>query len=58
MRIESDLTKADKVGVESQQGVSLNRGFEPKDPNYMRVESKEANLQLYLLNNVVVDGVQ
>jgi hypothetical protein len=58
MRIESDLTKADKVGVERQQGVSLNRGSEPKDPNSMRVESKEANLQLYLSNNVLADGVQ
>jgi hypothetical protein len=58
MRIESDLTKSDKVGVESQHGVSQNRGSEPKDPNSMRLESKEANLQLYLLNNVLVDGVQ
>jgi hypothetical protein len=58
MRIESDLTKSNKVRVESQQGVSLNRGSEPKNPNSMRVESKEANLQLYLLNNVLADGVQ
>jgi hypothetical protein len=58
MRIESDLTKSNKVRVESQRGVSLNRGSEPKNPNSMRVESKEANLQLYLLNNVLADGVQ
>jgi hypothetical protein len=44
MRIESDLTKSNKVRVESQRGVSLTRGSEPKNPNSMRVESKEANL--------------
>jgi hypothetical protein len=53
--VKGDLPESNEMRVLGNKSISLASIPQPEDSNTMGVESKEAGVLLYLMDNVVID---
>jgi hypothetical protein len=58
MRVESDLSMANEVWVESKQSITLAGIPQPKDTNTVGMKGEEPDIELMLSGDVVGDVMQ